>query len=155
MKNIFAVIPSPAGLLTIAGQDGFLTHLLFGRAEPEGYVEGTSGLLGMTAAQLEEYFAGDRKAFDIPLKPSGTDFQLRVWDALKDIPYGETRTYKDIALAVGCPKGYRAVGMANHSNPISIIVPCHRVIGHNGKLTGYGGGLETKELLLELEKKFL
>lgn len=155
MKNIFAVIPSPAGLLTIAGQDCFLTHLLFGRAEPEGYVEGTSELLAMATAQLEEYFAGDRKAFDIPLKPSGTDFQLRVWDALKDIPYGETCTYKDIALAVGCPKGYRAVGMANHSNPISIIVPCHRVIGHNGKLTGYGGGLETKELLLGLEKKFL
>ena len=116
--------------------------------------EGKSELLQRTEAQLSEYFEGKRHEFDLPLKPSGTEFQQRVWAALMDIPYGETRTYKDIAIAAGCPKGYRAVGMANHNNPISIIVPCHRVIGSGGKLTGYGGGLPVKEYLLGLERKY-
>jgi methylated-DNA-[protein]-cysteine S-methyltransferase len=103
--------------------------------------------------QLEEYFCGKRRAFDLPLSPGGTDFQKRVWRALTDIPYGETRSYADIAAAVGSPKGFRAVGMANHVNPIPIIIPCHRVIGKNGKLTGYAGGLDMKTSLLAMERE--
>ena len=101
--------------------------------------------------ELLEYFAGKRKTFDIPLKQNGTDFQMRVWEALRQIPYGKTVTYKDIAKKVGNEKASRAVGMANHNNPICIIVPCHRVIGKNGDLTGYAEGLNVKEKLLKLE----
>ena len=154
MGKIFTVISSPIGPLTIGDCGGELTHLLFDGEVPKGYAEGKSELLQRTEAQLSEYFEGKRHEFDLPLKPSGTEFQQRVWAALMDIPYGETRTYKDIAIAAGCPKGYRAVGMANHNNPISIIVPCHRVIGSGGKLTGYGGGLPVKEYLLGLERKY-
>ena len=100
-----------------------------------------------------EYFDGKRKIFDLPLKPEGTEFQLKDWNALREIPYGETRSYKDIAIAIGNPKACRAVGTANHNNPISIIIPCHRVIGSDGSLTGYGGGLDKKTYLLELEQK--
>ncbi len=101
--------------------------------------------------QLEEYFAGHRRQFTLPLDLRGTDFQLRCWQALLAIPYGETRTYAEIAQAVGCPRGFRAVGMANHDNPVAIVVPCHRVIASDGSLGGYGGGLDTKRWLLELE----
>lgn len=103
--------------------------------------------------QLTEYFAGKRKNFDLPLRPQGTDFQKRVWEQLKQIPYGETRTYGQIAKAAGNPKASRAVGGANNKNPIGIIVPCHRVIGASGKLVGYAGGLDIKEKLLALEKE--
>lgn len=102
--------------------------------------------------QMGEYFEGKRKAFELPLRPEGTDFQKKVWNALLEIPFGETRSYQDIANAVGSPKACRAVGMANHQNPIIIVIPCHRVIGKNGKLVGYGGGLSMKEKLLLLEK---
>lgn len=102
--------------------------------------------------QMGEYFEGERKEFDLPLRPEGTDFQKKVWNALLEIPFGETRSYQDIANAVGSPKACRAVGMANHQNPIIIVIPCHRVIGKNGKLVGYGGGLSMKEKLLLLEK---
>lgn len=105
----------------------------------------------MAAYQLTEYFSGDRTEFDLPLSLHGTEFQQKVWNALREIPYGETRTYKEIAEIVGSPKGCRAVGMANNRNPIAIVIPCHRVIGNNGSLTGYAGGLELKEYLLELE----
>ena len=108
-------------------------------------------LIKKTYQELLEYFAGKRKTFDIPLKQSGTDFQMRVWEALRQIPYGKTMTYKDIAKKVGNEKANRAVGMVNHNNPICIIVPCHRVIGKNGKLTGYAEGLDIKAKLLELE----
>jgi len=101
--------------------------------------------------QLEEYFAGERKQFEFPLDLRGTDFQVACWRALLEIPYGETRTYADIARAVGKPQGFRAVGMANNRNPIAIVVPCHRVIASDGTLCGYGGGLEIKGKLLELE----
>ena len=104
--------------------------------------------------QLEEYFRGERTRFDLPLQPKGTPFQLAVWRALTEIPYGETASYGDVARAVGRPKAFRAVGMANHCNPIPIIVPCHRVIGSDGRLTGYAGGLEIKRALLELEQKW-
>lgn len=105
-----------------------------------------------TYRQLSEYFAGKRDSFDIPIKTQGTDFQEKVWNTLKQIPYGETRSYKDIAIAIGKPKAMRAVGMANNRNPIMIVIPCHRVIGANGQLIGYGGGLDVKEKLLTLEK---
>ena len=104
------------------------------------------------ATQIKEYLKGSRKDFDLPLKPEGTDFQLRVWQALLAIPYGETRSYQEIAEQAGNIKACRAVGLANNRNPIAIIIPCHRVIGKNGSLTGYGGGLEIKARLLELEK---
>lgn len=102
--------------------------------------------------QLDEYFCGKRKEFDIDIELEGTDFQKKVWKALQTIPYGQTRTYKEIAIQVGNEKASRAVGMANNKNSISIIVPCHRVIGSNGKLVGYAGGLDMKSYLLELEK---
>ena len=105
--------------------------------------------------QLSEYLIGVRKCFDLPLNPLGTVFQQQVWKALSDIPYGETRSYKQIAEAIGNPKAVRAVGMANNRNPLLIVVPCHRVIGANGKLVGYGAGIEKKEFLLKLEKSLL
>ena len=103
------------------------------------------------ANQLEEYLAGERTVFDLPLLPLGTDFQQKVWQALQEISYGETRSYGEIARRIGQPKAARAVGMANHHNPIAIVIPCHRVIGAGGALTGYMGGLEKKRQLLELE----
>jgi methylated-DNA-[protein]-cysteine S-methyltransferase len=109
-------------------------------------------LIQKTAMQLSEYFDHKRKEFSIRLNPKGTIFQKKVWDALLEIPYGETRSYKDIAKAVGNDKAARAVGMANHNNPIMFVIPCHRVIGANGSLTGYAGGIGIKEKLLQLEK---
>ena len=103
--------------------------------------------------ELEAYFAGTLTEFNVKLKPAGTDFQKRVWDALRKIPYGETASYKKIAEAVGNPKACRAVGSANHENPIVILIPCHRVVGSDGKLTGYGGGLDKKKFLLDREKR--
>ncbi len=103
--------------------------------------------------QLDGYFNGTRTSFDLPLCPRGTDFQEAVWQALTAIPYGETRTYAQIAAQIGKPKACRAVGMANHHNPLPILIPCHRVIGANGRLTGYAGGLEIKKFLLDLEQK--
>ena len=102
--------------------------------------------------QLEEYFAGDRRAFDIELRPEGTAFQRRVWEELTRIPYGATRCYREIAEAIGSPTAFRAVGQANHRNPIPILIPCHRVVGADGSLTGFGGGLPVKRALLELEQ---
>lgn len=109
-------------------------------------------LIRKAAEQLMEYLAGKRKAFDLPLEPEGTPFQKAVWKALTGIPYGKTRTYKDIAESIGNPKACRAVGMANNKNPIAILIPCHRVIGAGGKLVGYAGGLDIKKKLLDLEK---
>lgn len=116
-----------------------------------GGAQDASPLLDAAEAQLREYFAGARRTFDLPLAPHGTEFQQRVWAALRAIPYGETRTYGELAAAIGSPNASRAVGMANHRNPIPIIIPCHRVIGANGTLTGYAGGLEIKRKLLALE----
>lgn len=109
-------------------------------------------LLKRAGEQLVAYFAGKRKIFDLPLAPKGTEFQQNVWKALQEIPYGETRSYGDIAKRIGNPKAYRAVGMSNNKNPLPIFIPCHRVIGTNGKLVGYAGGLDIKEHLLKLEK---
>ena len=113
----------------------------------------TNEMTRWAVKELEEYFQGKRKVFTVPCVPKGTDFQKRVWEALIQIPYGETRTYKEIAAAAGNPKASRAVGMANNRNPIPIIIPCHRVIGTNGSLTGYAGGLKVKEYLLKLERE--
>lgn len=113
----------------------------------------TSYVLKQTKKQLDEYFAGTRKAFDIPLHPVGTEFQLKVWNALLEIPYGETRSYKDIALSIANPKGFRAVAQAIGANGISILIPCHRVIGSNHSLTGFAGGIEAKRILLEIERE--
>lgn len=149
------IIDSPVGKLRLVAEDGFLTELRFGgepvpvEADPEN-----DHLLDEAERQLGEYFRGERKQFDLPLRMKGTPFQMEDWEALKGVPYGETATYGEIARRIGRPKATRAVGMANHNNPISIIVPCHRVIGKNGKLTGYGGGLTAKQLLLELEQKW-
>lgn len=150
----FLYVQSPVGPLTLTEEKGSLTGLYFGTLSCPGQ-EGTSPLLAEASRQLEEYFSGNRREFILPLAPKGTPFQLRVWQALSAIPYGETRTYGDIARRIGSPKACRAVGMANHRNPISIIVPCHRVVGANGSLTGYGGGLEAKRFLLELERRAL
>lgn len=106
-----------------------------------------------TARQLNEYFAGDRQEFELDLAPEGTKFQVEVLEALRGIPYGETRTYRDIAVAVGRPKAVRAVGNANGRNPLPIVIPCHRVIGSDGSLTGFGGGIEAKRYLLDLEQQ--
>ena len=115
---------------------------------------GKSELISKTIIQLEEYFAGKRKIFDLPIKLIGTEFQIKVWNELKKIPYGETRSYKQIAESIGNPKAVRAVGLANNKNPITIIIPCHRVIGSNGKLVGYAGGINMKKQLLDLENNF-
>lgn len=114
----------------------------------------STALLQEAVRQLQEYFAGTRREFTLPLSVQGTEFQLDDWAALQEIPYGATCSYQDIAEAIGRPKAVRAVGMANHDNPVSIFIPCHRVIGKSGKLTGYGGGLDRKQFLLDLEGRF-
>ena len=140
---------TPLGVLTLLEENHALIAVSFGR-QPVAALEQTP-LLMQTEKQLKEYFKGQRNVFDLPLQMKGTQFQQEVWQALQEIPYGETRTYSDIAVAIGRPKATRAVGMANHCKPLAIIVPCHRVIGKNGSLTGYAGGLEKKQALLALE----
>ena len=147
----FVTYDSPYGLLRIV-YDG--ERIIGIRQNGEEDVEGakSSALTDIVVSQLKEYFVGTRQFFDFPYEMRGTAFQLKVWDALCRIPYGETRTYKEIAIEVGSPKASRAVGMANNRNPIFIVVPCHRVVGANGSLVGYAGGVEMKESLLELER---
>ena len=115
----------------------------------------TTPILELAKKQLNEYFTGNRKTFDIPLHPVGTDFQKKVWRALKDIPYGHTASYKELAENINCSKGFRAVGNANNKNRYAIVVPCHRVIGSNGNLVGYAGGLDIKKFLIEHENRVL
>lgn len=122
------------------------------RALKAEFREESSPALERARAELDEYFSGNRTAFDIPLRPVGTPFQMRVWDALREIPYGQTRTYKEIALRVDNLKGVRAVAQAIGANGLAILIPCHRVIGSDNSLTGFAGGLQAKKLLLELEK---
>jgi len=138
--------------LFITDNGDAITGVFFKRERVVGLKKAETPLIQKAAAQIEEYLDGKRKHFSLPLAPQGTEFQLAVWQALQKIPYGETRSYKEIAASIGRPKAVRAVGMANNRNPISIIVPCHRVIGHDGKLVGYGGGLPLKQRLLELER---
>ncbi|MCG7608830.1 MULTISPECIES: methylated-DNA--[protein]-cysteine S-methyltransferase [Mycobacterium] len=151
----YRTMDSPVGLLTLAGRDGKLMHL---RMVDQTYEPSRQGwevddnAFPEAVEQLSEYFAGDRTEFDLELDMMGTQFQRRVWQALQAIPYGQTCSYGEIARQIGSPSAFRAVGLANGHNPIGIIVPCHRVIGANGSLTGYGGGLDRKRALLELEK---
>lgn len=148
---------SPVGKLLLVASPRGLRALLwehegFERVQVAKSVENSRNpLLSKTAKELDEYFSGKRKQFTIPLDPVGTPFQLRVWEILKTIPYGKTLSYGEQATLMGSPQAARAVGGANGKNPISIIVPCHRVIGRNGKLTGFGGGLPAKQKLLEIE----
>ena len=151
MEKVF-FYDTPVGKLCIGEEDDSITRVTWSKV-PQEYIQEETELILSCKIQLEEYFAGNRKQFDLPLAPKGTDFQKRVWKALTDIPYGETRTYGKIAAAVGSPKAARAVGMANNKNPIGIIVPCHRVVGADGKLVGYAGGMEKKEWLLNLEQE--
>ena len=137
---------------TLIEEDGDLIEVRLGAYTPAGdEVVRETGLLAEAARQLDEYFQGKRRAFDLPLKLNGTEFQRAVWNALLEIPYGETRSYHDIAKRLNKPGAARAVGQANHRNPLWIIVPCHRVVQAGGGLGGYGGGLEVKRKLLELE----
>lgn len=143
-------VNSQIGLIEIISNGTAIVSCGFVCCKKEGK---TDKISENASIQIQEYLLGKRKAFDLPLEMEGTPFQRKVWQTLCSIPYGETRTYKEIAIQIGNEKACRAVGMANHKNPIGIIVPCHRVIGANKKLVGYAGGLDKKEFLLKLEKK--
>jgi methylated-DNA-[protein]-cysteine S-methyltransferase len=152
---VTTTIASPVGVLTLTASEGFLTGMtMAGQRHANAPVHGArqdDQWFAGVAEQLEGYFAGSLTGFDVPVRLSGTDFQCRVWSELQRIPYGKTISYGELARRVGRPAAVRAVGLANGRNPVSIIVPCHRVIGADGSLTGYGGGLERKAWLLELE----
>ena len=151
----YRIIDSPIGQLTLAGRGSTLTNL---RMVDQTYEPDRADWLlddrafPEAVAQLQAYFAGERREFDLDLEFGGTEFQRKVWTALRTIPYGETRTYGEIAAQIGSPTAFRAVGLANGHNPIAVIVPCHRVIGANGSLTGFGGGIARKRSLLDLEQ---
>jgi methylated-DNA-[protein]-cysteine S-methyltransferase len=157
MKLIFKKIKTPIGTLTLIANEENLVSLLFpnGKSSKSKLLKhallGDNKVLKKVEKQLVEYFSGKRKNFELPLEPTGTAFQKSVWKTLTSIPFGATKTYGEIAVRIGLPTGSRAVGAANGCNPIPIIVPCHRVIGSNGTLTGFGGGIGTKKFLLELE----
>jgi len=154
MKNAF-FYDYPIGKIAIVESAGTISHVDFqcnGKRDFDGFAIFETPLIKKAAKQLTEYFSKKRTKFDLPLSPAGTEFQLSVWRALETIPFGETRSYMDIAVQIGNPKACRAVGMANNRNPIAIIIPCHRVIGRDGSLTGFGGGLDAKQYLLDLEK---
>ncbi len=145
-------LESPLGTLLITGSEEGIRAIQFLDEKPPALPEEPlPSILAVCTQQLREYFAGQRRSFEVPLDLQGTPFQLRVWELLRHIPFGETRTYLDLALALGDPKAVRAVGAANGQNPVPIIVPCHRVIGQDGQLVGYGGGLWRKEWLLAHE----
>ncbi len=159
MKLAFMEMPSPVGILKLVATENALVAVLWENENPkrvrlaELIEQVNHPILLETQKQLREYFVGTRQQFDLPLDFEGTVFQKKVWQALLSIPFGETRSYRDIAEQVGNIKAVRAVGAANGKNPISIIAPCHRVVGVNGKLVGFAGGLDNKEILLGLEKQ--
>lgn len=159
MSYLYKTIRSPVGQLTLVGSNRGLAAVLWEDDDPSRVRLGQSKesanhpVLLRAQRQLEEYFAGKRRKFTVKLDPAGTDFQTRVWKALRTIPFGETRSYGQIAEQIGSHKAVRAVGAANGANPLSIIVPCHRVIGADGKLTGFAGGLAVKARLLALERR--
>jgi methylated-DNA-[protein]-cysteine S-methyltransferase len=158
MKYVF-YYETKIGTMGFAENGKAITDIFFKgidapKYEPEMVKEETP-LIKKAAGQMLEYLEGRRKEFELPLDPGGTPFQKAAWDALLTIPYGETKSYKQMAEKVGKPKAFRAIGMANNRNPIAIVIPCHRVIGSNGSLIGYGGGLNIKEALLEIEKRNL
>ncbi|PYT57883.1 MAG: cysteine methyltransferase [Acidobacteria bacterium] len=160
MNTVFyTTLESPVGTLLLAGDSQALRMVSFESSKhaelPQADWKQDKAPFAEVIRQLRAYFRGERKEFDLPLAPEGTEFQLRVWNRLRTIPYGETISYAQLAERIGNPKAVRAVGLANGSNPIPIIIPCHRVIGSDGSLTGFGGGLPTKKMLLELESKQL
>ncbi|MEE0247695.1 methylated-DNA--[protein]-cysteine S-methyltransferase [Peptacetobacter hiranonis] len=140
------------GRIKISEKDEKIIGFVFSDYKKEDEIEKETDAIRKTYLQLKEYLSGKRKNFDIEIEMIGTEFQKKVWKELLNIPYGETRSYKDIAIAIGNGKACRAVGNANNKNPIAIIVPCHRVVGSNGSMTGYAGGLDIKEKLLKIEK---
>lgn len=167
MRVAYHVMSSPVGLLFLALSERGLRHVEFmdrksikrviaGHTRPDSGETWEASLLALKPVvdQLESYFCGALTEFEIPLEPIGTDFQKQVWKALRRIPFGETRSYGEIAKAIDQPRAARAVGLANNQNPIAIVVPCHRVIGANGSLTGYGGGVQRKKWLLQHEARF-
>jgi methylated-DNA-[protein]-cysteine S-methyltransferase len=145
------IYDSPVGKLWLTAEDGFLTGLYFD--EKFNRNPHDEAVLTTASSELDKYFAGKQREFTVPIKPQGTEFRMKVWEALRAIPYGETISYKQLAERIGQSAAIRAVGGANHHNPISIIIPCHRVIGANGKLVGYGGGISNKEWLLKHEQR--
>lgn len=150
---VYDVVPTPIGdALLVADEKGALMALSYD-ASPPPYMRRDSDRLREAARQLSEYFGGTRTAFDLRLAPQGTSFQRKVWDALLAIPHGETRSYGDLARVLGQPGGAQAVGAANGANPIAVVIPCHRVVGADGSLTGYAGGLHRKRALLDLESR--
>ena len=155
-RAVYTYMASPIGLLLLAGDGGRLSHIGFptgkGAITPRADWRRDDDAFGAAQTQLQTYFAGHRHAFDLPLAPHGTDFQLAIWRELTRIPFGTTISYGELAGRIGRPSASRAVGAANGANPIPIIVPCHRVIGANGSLTGFGGGIATKRWLLDLER---
>jgi methylated-DNA-[protein]-cysteine S-methyltransferase len=159
MSETYTTMPSPVGDLLLTGEDGRLTGLYLpsdryarhAAANP-GSARRNDAAFAAVRRQLEEYFAGERGSFDLPVAPAGTPFQQGVWAELQRIGYGTTITYAELAARIGRPTAIRATGAANGANPVSIVIPCHRVIGSNGTLTGYGGGLEAKRFLLDLER---
>jgi len=150
---LYTYTPSPIGQLLLVGDDRYLRQLAFetNSVRPSPLWQQVDALPYPVTEQLAAYFAGARQDFDLPLNPDGTTFQLEVWAALEEIPYGETISYMELARRVGNPDAVRAVGLANGKNPLPIVIPCHRVIGSDGSMTGYGGGLPIKEFLLALE----
>jgi len=159
MEICYRWIESPTGKLLLAADERGLRQLSFAQGRTPPAIDPTwkdgGAPLTEPVRQLRAFFAGELQHFDLRLKPEGTEFQLRVWNALLEIPYGQTISYGELARRLGNPAASRAVGLANGSNPIAIIIPCHRVIGSTGKLTGYGGGLENKRLLLDFERSQL
>ncbi len=150
-NNLFSlVMSSPIGELTLVADQDCLCEIRFGRDDC-ATIPRSNSVLETAQQQLQEYFAGSRQSFDLPLRPHGTSFQQQVWRELMTVDYGELASYQDIAVSIGNPKAVRAVGAANGRNPIPVVIPCHRIIGSNGKLTGYAGGLNIKEQLLRLE----
>lgn len=151
MKNVF-FYDTAIGRIAIMDNGSEITEICTEEVDVKNLNVSETDLIKKASIQLREYLNGERMAFDVLFNPEGTEFQKKVWKALCDIPYGETRSYKQVAEAVGNPKASRAVGMANNRNPLMIFIPCHRVIGSNGKMVGYAGGVHIKEHLLELEK---
>jgi methylated-DNA-[protein]-cysteine S-methyltransferase len=149
-----AAFESPVGTVMISEEDNAITEVTFSDTAENEYCSDDIPLLKRAVRELKEYFQGERMSFDLPIHENGTVFQKKVWKQLRTIPYGETRSYGEVAESIGNPKAARAVGMANNRNPIAILTPCHRVIGSDGKLVGYACGIERKEQLLQLEKKY-
>ena len=148
---VFGYVPAPFGQLLVAMENDAVVEIRFRGGNVDGVRDDRA--IANVAKQLHEYFRGERQSFDLKLAPRGTEFQQDVWRALQRIPYGDTRSYSDIAREIGRPAAVRAVGAANGANPIPIVIPCHRVVGSNGSLTGFGGGIETKRWLLALESR--